>query len=260
MKILIVDDVATVRKVLRFSLEARGHQIVEAADGVQALRLLDLETVDGVVSDVLMPNMDGFRLCYEIRRNEKLRNLPFVTYTETYTSAHDQKLAKKVGADKFLLKSASADAIIEAPCSAQQPARPPPSNPEPTDAEMEILREYSESLVNKLEQRNIELQQALDQINDLNITLEKRVADRTAELTKALAEVKELSGLLPICSYCKQIRDDKNYWHGVETYISRHSKARFSHGICPDCMERHVLPMLEAFDVTGPIVGESEKS
>lgn len=255
MKILIVDDVATVRSVLRLTLEARGHQVLEATDGVQALLVLDRETVDGVVSDVLMPNMDGFRLCYEIRRNEKLRTLPFVTYTETYTSAQDQRLAKRVGADKYLLKSASADAIIEALSTAQRAFRPTAS---PVEQSAEVLREYSETLVNKLEKRNVELQQAFDQINELNLTLEKRVTERTAELTKALSEVKELAGLLPICSYCKRIRDDKNYWHGVETYISRHSKARFNHGICPDCMEKHVLPMLNAFDVTGPVVHELE--
>ena len=58
-----------------------------------------------------------------------------------------------------------------------------------------------------------------------------------ADLEYALAEVKELSGLLPICASCKNIRDDKGYWSQIELYIERHSEAKFSHGICPDCLE-----------------------
>jgi len=59
------------------------------------------------------------------------------------------------------------------------------------------------------------------------------------DLSKALEEIKQLSGLLPICSHCKKIRDDKGYWQVVERYISEHSEAQFSHSICPDCMRKH---------------------
>lgn len=55
------------------------------------------------------------------------------------------------------------------------------------------------------------------------------------DLESAIAKFETISGLLPICSYCKKIRDDKGYWNKVETYISRHSKAEFTHGICPEC-------------------------
>lgn len=65
----------------------------------------------------------------------------------------------------------------------------------------------------------------------------KRLAEKNAELTKALQEVKELHGLLPICSNCKKIRNDQGYWDHVEVYIHEHSKADFSHGICPDCLK-----------------------
>ena len=64
------------------------------------------------------------------------------------------------------------------------------------------------------------------------------------ELTQALSEVKILRGILPICCYCKKIRDDKDYWQSVEKYISLHTDARFSHGVCPTCFEIHVKPQL----------------
>jgi len=78
------------------------------------------------------------------------------------------------------------------------------------------------------------------------VELQQSLADRLRDLEDALARVKQLQGLLPICSYCKKIRDDGNYWNQVETYISAHSGAQFSHGICPDCFEKFVRPQLEA--------------
>lgn len=65
------------------------------------------------------------------------------------------------------------------------------------------------------------------------------------ELEQVLSQVKQLQGFLPICSYCKKIRDDQNYWKQVETYIEEHSEALFTHSICPDCYQEHVMPELE---------------
>ncbi|MBL8965249.1 MAG: response regulator, partial [Phycisphaerae bacterium] len=76
------------------------------------------------------------------------------------------------------------------------------------------------------------------------LALQEGLADRVRELEVALSMVKELKGLLPICSYCKAVRDDRNYWHRVETYIAAHSAARFSHGICPSCWKGVVEPEL----------------
>lgn len=67
--------------------------------------------------------------------------------------------------------------------------------------------------------------------------LQQSLAQRVIELQNALTMVKQLSGLLPICSYCKKIRGDDNYWQQLETYLSEHSEAEFSHGVCPDCFE-----------------------
>jgi phosphoserine phosphatase RsbU/P len=69
------------------------------------------------------------------------------------------------------------------------------------------------------------------------IDLQQRLAAHVAELEVALANVRRLSGLLPICSYCKSIRDDSDYWHRVEEYVTEHSEAVFTHGICPKCFE-----------------------
>jgi PAS domain S-box-containing protein len=69
-----------------------------------------------------------------------------------------------------------------------------------------------------------------------------------AELQAALAEVRSLQEILPICSYCKRIRDDAHYWQHVESYISQHTNTRFSHSICPSCYVSEVQPQLDALD------------
>lgn len=70
------------------------------------------------------------------------------------------------------------------------------------------------------------------------VRLQQALAGRVVELESALSRVRQLQGLLPICCYCKRIRDGRDYWEQVETYIGKHSDARFTHGICPDCYER----------------------
>jgi phosphoserine phosphatase RsbU/P len=72
------------------------------------------------------------------------------------------------------------------------------------------------------------------------IELQRKLAERVDEMEKALATVRRLEGLLPICSYCKRIRNEQDYWERVDNYISQHANVRFSHNICPECYEKHV--------------------
>lgn len=82
-------------------------------------------------------------------------------------------------------------------------------------------------------------------VGETVVNLQQSLAARVEELEIALGKVKNLQAILPICSYCKHIRDDQNYWQQVDTYISRHTDAQFSHGICPDCYDSVVKPQLE---------------
>jgi len=260
MKILVVDDIATNRKLLRVQLEAEGFGVVEAVDGVEALQVLAREPFDGVLSDILMPRMDGYRLCHEVRRSPTLRTLRFILYSSTYTSPSDVSLSSTVGADQFIAKPAPIAVLLKA---LEVPAGGVTSRSSDLPDDALIVEQYSAVLVAKLEEKNTELQQALEEtrrahteIQELNVDLDRRVRERTADLAKtnsaltaSLAEVKQLNGLLPICSYCKKIRDDKNYWDSVEHYIVRHTNSNFSHGICPDCYEKHVTPLLKEWDI-----------
>lgn len=74
--------------------------------------------------------------------------------------------------------------------------------------------------------------------------LQKSLADRVVDLEAALSRVKQLQGLLPICSYCKKVRDDQNYWTQVDSYISKHTEVEFSHSICPTCYDQLIKTQL----------------
>jgi CheY-like chemotaxis protein len=80
------------------------------------------------------------------------------------------------------------------------------------------------------------------------LELQANLAARVTELEAALSQVQQLKGLLPICSYCKKIRDEQNYWHRVENYITEHAAVEFSHGICPACYTDVIQPQLKQLE------------
>jgi DNA-binding response OmpR family regulator len=84
------------------------------------------------------------------------------------------------------------------------------------------------------------------------VELQQRLAERVRQLEQALAQVEVLQNLLPICCYCKKVRNDRNYWQQVEHYLTEYSGVRFSHSICPECVREHVEPQLRALEVTQP--------
>ena len=215
MKLLIVDDNAINLRLLAAQLASEGHAVLQANNGVEALRLLDAQEVDGVISDILMPEMDGFRLCLELRRHPRLAALPLLLYTSTYDSSSDRQLARSVGADAFLTKPATPAAIMAALQQARQRNVDPQTASESFANERHVLRQYNEALVRKLEERNLELQHAnaqlhkelmerllvQDQIRVLNESLEQRVAERTNQLETANRELHAANRELEAFSY-----------------------------------------------------------
>ncbi len=171
MNLLIVEDNPINRKLLRAQLEAEGHEVLDATNGLEALEILDRKRVDGVVSDILMPDMDGYRLCLEIRKKKATSGLPFIFYTSTYSSPQDQRLAKTVGADDYISKPAPTPVLLDALKKAMQKTRPRIARSAAQHDESYVLKQYNASLVGKLEQRNTELEQA---IRDLQLAQDGR--------------------------------------------------------------------------------------
>ena len=193
MNILIVDDHAISRKLLRAQLESEGVDVLEAVDGIQALALLERESqLDGIVSDIIMPNMDGYRFCRKVRENTRFSAIPLILYSSTFDAHSDGGLSKAVGADRFIVKPAKVEVILNALREARQTAHTRKPLPHEAIDEDCDVKGFSQSLVNKLEERNIELQESLEslrlaheEILELNRNLEHRVAECTTLLGAA---------------------------------------------------------------------------
>ena len=156
MNILIVDDQPINQKLLHATLEAEGHTVAEAADGMEALELLESGGADAIISDILMPRLDGYRLCSEVRKRKEFENLPFIHYTATYTSSDDEKLSSDLGADIFLRKPAPAEEIIRALHNVIRKGHK--AHATSAKAESEVMKEYSERLAAKIEEKSEQLQ------------------------------------------------------------------------------------------------------
>lgn len=102
--------------------------------------------------------------------------------------------------------------------------------------DLERAHDELRSRAEALERANAELRRSEAEVTALNDELEARVRTRTRELEQALSQVKQLTGLLPICAWCKKVRDDEDYWHSVEEYITERTDAQFTHSICPSCV------------------------
>ena len=163
MKILIVDDNRQNLYMLETLLKTTGHAIVSARNGAEALERLCSEGADMIISDILMPVMDGFQLCREVKRDSQLKTIPFVFYTATYTDVRDEELALKTGADRFIRKPVEPDEfmeIIRETIKESEAGRIEPRSPDPEE-EQQMLRLYSERLVKKLEKKMLDLESAL---------------------------------------------------------------------------------------------------
>jgi CheY-like chemotaxis protein len=198
MKALIADDDLIPRSMVRAALAEWGYEVTAAADGQEALRVLEGPDAPPLaVLDWMMPGLDGVEVCLRVRAHARPEP-PFLILLTSRGSKGDVVTGLDSGANDYLTKPFDRDELR---------------------ARVKVGR------------RVVELQQTL--------------AARIRELETALAQVRQLQGLLPICSYCKKVRDDRNYWNEVEAYLENHLELRFSHGICPACWETQVKPQLE---------------
>ncbi|OPZ60007.1 MAG: Blue-light-activated protein [Deltaproteobacteria bacterium ADurb.Bin510] len=159
MKILVVDDQADNRCLLEALFKGSGHTVVQAVNGDEGLALLQEQAVDLVISDILMPVMDGFEFCRRLKADERLKPVPFIFYTATYTGPQDEDLALKLGAARFIVKPCepreflkAVEEVMAAASPGQAAAQPGPPH------EQEVLKLYNERLVRKLEQKMLELE------------------------------------------------------------------------------------------------------
>ena len=172
-KILIVDDHRQNAYLLKSLLTGSGYQVLEASNGAEALELARANPPDVIISDILMPVMDGFSLCHEWMKDETLKRIPFVFYTATYTDPKDEELALNLGAARFIVKPIEAEKFISIlkGVIAQVEAGVLPAPQETLGEEMAYFRMYNERLIHKLEDKMLELEKT-------NRALEEDIAQR----------------------------------------------------------------------------------
>jgi uncharacterized domain HDIG len=185
-KILIVDDHEQNIYLLKALLGGHGYQVTEATNGAAALALARVNPPDLIISDILMPVMDGFSLCQEWKRDERLKNIPFVFYTATYTDPQDEELALSLGAARFIVKPVETEvfmSLIEG-VIAEVESGSLAVHPDSLQEEATYYRMYNETLVRKLEDKMLELEKA-------NHMLGKEVLERQraeGEITRLFEE------------------------------------------------------------------------
>ena len=183
MKILVVDDDPDGRFLLEALLRAGGHAVSTAANGAEALDRAAQTDFGLIVSDILMPEMDGFALCRRIRSDPRWRHTRFVFYTATYTDLKDDAFALGLGADGFIVKPQEPAPFIAAIERVIAAAPVPGRSPEPESADETVyLRQYNQRLVRKLEDKMVQLERANAELRRLTDELERRVRDRTRRL------------------------------------------------------------------------------
>ncbi len=159
MKVLIVDDSAVNLYVLETVLKGSGHEVASAGDGTEALSHLWGNPCDLVISDILMPRMDGFQLCRECKRDSALWKIPFVFYTATYTEPKDREFALSLGADRFIVKPIEPKELLkiidETVAGKMRDGAVAPGKS--VEEEEIYLKEYNERLVSKLEKKMLDL-------------------------------------------------------------------------------------------------------
>jgi CheY-like chemotaxis protein len=110
--VLIVEDRETDRKLLKTQLERNGYRVTTAGDGMEALAAARSDRPDAIVSDVLMPNMDGFALCHAWMQDAELRAIPFIFYSANLTSREDEHVAMALGAVRYMIKPLHAEVFL----------------------------------------------------------------------------------------------------------------------------------------------------
>ncbi len=179
MKILLVDDKAENLHLLETFLQRNGCTTVIAANGAEALANALKSPPDMVVSDILMPVMDGFVLCREWKKNKILQKIPFVFYTATYTDPKDEEFALSLGADRFIVKPQDLNDFFQVIKETYNTYRMKTAQPMPAPAPEEkvFLKEYNEVLVRKLEDKMLQVEAAEKELKKKNAALEKDIEE-----------------------------------------------------------------------------------
>jgi signal transduction histidine kinase/DNA-binding response OmpR family regulator len=206
MKTLIVEDNADDLRILRYYLERHGCDVIEARDGAEGLDLAKIHRPSLIISDALMPRMDGFQLLRCIRMDENLKSIPFIFYSAVYTGNKEAELAVSIGADAYIVKPKEPEEfwvelqkILEGGKLKEQPER----QVELIEEDEEYLRKYSNIVATKLEEKVRDLEKAID----LYRQAEKKISLLTA-INSVFSETLACETEEEVARICLKVAED----------------------------------------------------
>jgi DNA-binding NtrC family response regulator len=197
-KVLCVDDEPTHLIILSQVLAPEGFEVIVASSAEEGLNYCVANRFDAVLTDYQMPSLNGIEFLISLKQ---FGDAPPVVILTGHGSEEIAVQAMKLGAMDYIVKDDS-------------------------QGYLKLL--------------GVTLRQAIE-LHEARLASKKMIAEQAkllSELQMALANVKRLSGLVPICSSCKKIRDDKGYWNQLEAYLQENLQLNFTHGICPDCVAK----------------------
>jgi DNA-binding response OmpR family regulator len=181
-------------------LRGAGYEVLEASTGGECLDAVRIHHPDLVLLDVMLPDVTGIQVCKQIKNDESLKDIFVILASGIQVSSENQAEGLDIGADGYIVRPISNKEFLARVQAGERIKR----------AE-DTLRE------NEWEQERL-----------------------VSQLREALVEIKTLRGLIPICTSCKKIWDDEGYWDQLESYLSKHTDAVLTRGLCPECFRKAV--------------------
>ena len=203
-KVLIVDDKKENLYFLESLLKGFGYEVVSAINGKDALEKLHSDSVDMIISDILMPTMDGFQFLKSVKIDNRLKNIPFIIYTATYTDDKDKEFGLKLGACEYIEKPIDPEKLIKIIQDIFKDCESGSFKPKKLEIEKkeDVLKLYSERLVQKLEKKMFELENEVskrkkveEELKKYQENLEDLVKERTKELEEKNKELERFNKL-----------------------------------------------------------------
>ncbi len=220
-RILIVDDEPeNLKSIVQFiTSHDLPYELYQALNGKTALEIARTRLPDLVISDWNMPQMNGLEMIRNLKADKSTRDIPVILFTGVMTTSEHLETALDAGAVDYIRKPLDQIELL---------------------ARIRTVLQLSDSLKRVKDQKQ--------QLFEKNQLLEKK----QEELQDALENIKTLRGFIPICAHCKKIRDDEGFWKQVETYVSEHSLATFSHGLCPACIKKYYPEIYQSLEEDPP--------
>jgi DNA-binding response OmpR family regulator len=245
--ILAVDDTPESLALLAGILTPAGYHVLPADSGELALAAAAANSPDLILLDVRMKGLDGLEVCRRLKTAEATKHIPIILIS-AFADVKEWVKGLQMGAADYISKPFQSEellsrikthlALSRASISLQQQAADLQRANGQLQGEIDERKRSEDKLRQSLDQA-VHFRRALLSAAEDNKRSVEALQEKNSELQDALTQVKLLSGLLPICSSCKKIRDNEGYWSQVESYIQQHSEATFTHGMCPECFKKY---------------------